>query len=165
MKMKYSLSTLLLAIGSLFALGRNREEVCNVASSVGTHDNAAVDRSWEPATAATRFVLVQTGTAPATQVIVNVATTRPLGVVYDEPAQNETTNVRLLGIAPGTIKMIANAAVTAGAPVYTEAAGKVSATYGATKFLVGRALTAAAADGDLIEVMHCFPLINAAATL
>ena len=61
--------------------------------------------------------------------------------------------VAILGAVPGTVKMVANAAITAGAMVYTAAAGKVSPTYGATLFLVGRALTPAAADGDIIEVL------------
>ena len=41
----------------------------------------------------------------------------------------------------------------------------MSLTCAATAFLVGRALTAAAADGNVIELLHCFPLVNAAATL
>ncbi len=163
MKMKYSLAILLAAIGSVFRKGA-REEVCNVASTVGTHADGRVDRTWEPGTAATRYALVQTGTAPGTQVIVNVLATRPLGVVLDEPATGENAAIQLLGCGTGTVKMIASALITAGAPVYTAPAGKVG-PYGATAFLVGRALTAAGGDGDVIEVMHCFPMVNATATL
>ena len=53
----------------------------------------------------------------------------------------------------GTMKMIANAAIAAGAPVFTVAAGKVGAT-GTGAFYVGVALEAAGADGDTIEVLH-----------
>lgn len=52
--------------------------------------------------------------------------------------------------APGTVRMIANEAVTEGATVYAAAAGKV-ATSGT--IIEGQALTAATADGDVIEVV------------
>ena len=47
---------------------------------------------------------------------------------------------------------IAAAAITAGAFVYTAASGKFS-TSASTGFIAGIALTAATADGDLIEIM------------
>lgn len=53
---------------------------------------------------------------------------------------------------PGTRKMIANAALAVGAKVYTAAAGKVGAS-ATGAFLEGIALTASAADGDVIEVL------------
>ena len=158
MKMTYALSTVLLAIGSLFRLGGSREEVCNVASSVGTHDTGVVPFICETAAITTRYLLVQTGTAPATQFIVNTALTRPLGVVADEPAVGESASIQLLGVKPGTMKMIASGVITAGAPVFTDAAGKVTATLVAGAFQVGRALTAAGADGDIIEVIHQIPI-------
>jgi len=162
MKLKYALSMVLLAICSVFRFGA-REECHNSASTTGTHANGIVPLAAE-VTIGTRYLLVQKGTA-ADGFIVNVATTRPLGVVLDEPTSGDKAAVALLGCSPGTQKMVANAAITAGALVYTAAAGKVSPTYGATLFLCGRAITAAAADGDVIEVAHCFPMINAAATL
>jgi hypothetical protein len=165
MKMKHTLSMVLLAIGSLFALGRKREEVCNVAQSVGTTENGVINLLCSVAAITTRYLLVQPGASPGVNFIVNVATTRPLGVVMDEPAVGDAAAVQLLGAKPGTMKMIASKAITAGSPVYTAAGGKVTDAYGATAFLVGRALTAAGADGETIEVQHCFPMINAVATL
>lgn len=165
MKLKHTLSMVLLAIVSMFRFGGNREEVCNVAQSVGTTENGVVNLVCSIAAITTRYALVQPGASPGVNFIVNVLATRPLGVVMDEPAIGEAAGIQLLGAKPGTMKMIASAAITAGSPVYTAAAGKVSSTYGATAFLVGRALTAAAADGDIIEVQHCFPMINAVATL
>ena len=50
--------------------------------------------------------------------------------------------------------MVAIEALAVAAPVYTEAAGKVQDTAQATAFLVGTALTAAGADGDIIEVLR-----------
>ena len=53
---------------------------------------------------------------------------------------------------PGSRKMVANAAIAVGAQVFTAAAGKVGAT-ATGAFREGIALTAAAADGDVIEVL------------
>ncbi len=161
MKIKYCLSMLLLAIGSVFRLGA-REECHNIASTVGTHATGAVPMECQTAAITTRYLLVQKGTSD-TQFIVNIATTRPWGVVADEPAVGDMATVLLLGCTPGTLKMVANAAIPAGSPVYSAAGGKVSPAFGATLYLVGRAITAAAADGDLIEVAHSFPLLNSAA--
>lgn len=112
-------------------------------------------------TISTRYLLVQKGAAD-NGFIVNVATTRPWGPVLDEPTSGDKAAVFGLGAAAGTTKMVANAAITAGALVYTAAAGKVSPTFGATLYMVGRAVTAAAADGDVIEVLPNFPLLNSA---
>lgn len=56
--------------------------------------------------------------------------------------------------APGTHKMIAIEALAAGALIYTEASGKVQDTAAATAFILGHALEAATADGDVIECMY-----------
>jgi hypothetical protein len=160
MKMKHTLSMVLLALASVFRLGA-RESCHNIASTVGTHSTGAIPLECQTAAITTRYLLVQKGTSD-TQFIVNVATTRPWGVIADEPAVGDTGTVLLLGCTPGTMKMVANAAITVGSPVYTAAAGKVSPTFGSTLYMVGRALTPAAADGDLIEVAHCFPLLNSA---
>ena len=68
-------------------------------------------------------------------------------------AAGENVTVRLR-TAAGTHKMIAVEALAVGAAVYTEAAGKVQDTAAATAFLVGTALEAATADGDVIEVLY-----------
>lgn len=56
--------------------------------------------------------------------------------------------------APGTVPMIAIEALAVGALVYTEASGKIQDTAASTAYLVGRALEAATADGDIIEVVR-----------
>lgn len=53
---------------------------------------------------------------------------------------------------PGSRKMVANAAIAAGAEVFTAALGKVGA-HANGSFSEGIALTAAAADGEIIEVL------------
>lgn len=163
MKLKHTLSMVLLAVSSLLGFSGRREECHNEASTVGTHANGIVPFTAEVAIT-TRFLLVQKGTA-ADGVVLNVLATRPLGVCLDEPANGSKAAVALLGCTPGTLKLRASGVIAAGAPVYSAAAGKISGTYGATAYLVGRAITAALADGDLVEVAHCFPVINAVATL
>jgi hypothetical protein len=59
-----------------------------------------------------------------------------------------------LRTAAGTHKMVAIEALSVGATLYTEAAGKVQDTAAATSFQVGTALEAAGADGDVIEVLY-----------
>jgi hypothetical protein len=89
----------------------------------------------------------------------NIATTCPLGTVDNtETATGQGQTVLLLGKG-NTKKMVASEAITAGEQVFTAAAGKVQDTpTGATVYLVGTALTAAAADGDIIEVQDCVPV-------
>jgi hypothetical protein len=53
----------------------------------------------------------------------------------------------------GTVKMVAAAAITMGALVYTAASGKVSVS-AQTAYPIGIAMEAALADGDVIEVMR-----------
>jgi hypothetical protein len=64
-------------------------------------------------------------------------------------AASEPQTVRLWS-AQGTRKVVASAAITAGAIVYAGAAGKVSAS---GNHALGRALESATADGDIIEMM------------
>lgn len=63
--------------------------------------------------------------------------------------------------APGTRKMVASGAISVNDLVYGAAAGKVSSTPSGTP--IGRARTAATADGDYIEVLcEPFRAVNAA---
>ena len=68
-------------------------------------------------------------------------------------AAGDNVTVRLR-TAAGTHKMIAIEALAVGATVYTEANGKIQDTAASTSFQVGIALEAAAADGDVIEVLY-----------
>ena len=66
-------------------------------------------------------------------------------------ATDKRATVRLT-TAQGTQKMVANGAIAAGSKVFTAAAGKVGPTAPGS-FVRGIAMTAAAADGDVIEVL------------
>jgi len=81
------------------------------------------------------------------------ATDRELGTIEVAAlAANDRCAVRLAS-AQGTCKMVASGAVTAYADVYAAASGKITATVG--RIHIGRALEAATADGDVIEVLRC----------
>lgn len=76
---------------------------------------------------------------------------RELGTLEEASfADGDVRAVRLRN-SGGTRKMVANAALAVGAEVFTAAAGKVGASI-STAYREGIALTASAADGDLIEV-------------
>lgn len=62
----------------------------------------------------------------------------------------ETVSVKLWNSA-GTFQMIAGEAFAAAADLYTEGSGKVQDTAASTSFLFARSLTAATADGDIVE--------------
>lgn len=72
-------------------------------------------------------------------------------------AADEAVAVRLR-TASGTRQVVAAAAITAFAPVYTAANGKVSVS-ASTGYLWGIALEHASNDGDIIEVMPVWPMV------
>ena len=84
----------------------------------------------------------------------------PLGTVDNKTLVAEDP-CTLLPLGYGvTRKMVASEAMTVGDDVYTAANGKVQDEPGSagTYYKVGRALTAAGADGDVIEVETCYPI-------
>lgn len=75
-------------------------------------------------------------------------TDKAFGVLQDEPkAAGRDCSVAI----GGTSKVVAGAAITAGAYVACTAAGKVQ-TAVSTQYPIGQALDAAAADLDIIEI-------------
>ena len=82
---------------------------------------------------------------------VAAATDAPIGVLLNDPASGETAAVAVSGI----VKIKASAAIVAGVPVGTTATGTavtLVAGTDTTKYIVGRAITAAGAAGDIITV-------------
>lgn len=74
-----------------------------------------------------------------------------IGTVERDCVSGDQVSVRLRN-AQGSTKMIAGEALAAGATVYGAASGKVADT--ASGNPIGVALTAAGADGDIIEVLR-----------
>jgi hypothetical protein len=82
---------------------------------------------------------------------VAAATDIPVGVLQNAPASGKTAEVSVDGI----VKLKASAAITAGALVGTTSTGlavAVVAGTDTTKYVLGQAITAAGASGDIITV-------------
>ncbi|MEW6306186.1 MAG: capsid cement protein [Verrucomicrobiota bacterium] len=127
----------------------------NVAE--GTHEGAFTSKT--DAAIATRYLLAKDGSDDS-HVAVCGASDIPLGVMTDEAeAAEDLIAVEVLGVSKRTLLMVASEAIDRGEHVYTAASGKVQdlPAGAGTYYEVGVALTAASADGDLIEVAHCVP--------
>lgn len=135
---------------------RNQLIACNIAE--GTHDQAL--SKLTDAAITVRHYLYKFG-SDAQHIAVMAATSDvPLGTVPDEAsAAEEAVSVQLLGKGP-TKKMVASEAMTVGDEVFTTATGKVQdrPAGAGTYWCIGIALTAAGADGDIIEVQDCVPV-------
>ncbi len=110
----------------------------------------------------TRWLLGKWG-ADARHVDICGAGDLPLGVVGDGGVSSlaeDPINVHVLGATVGSKRAIASEAIALTDELYTAANGKVqNLPVGAgTYYKVGRPLTTAAADGDLIEFAPCYPV-------
>lgn len=148
---------MILAVAAMVSAIRGLRLAANTYdAAVETHE-ASIRRTNDAAVTA-RHLLWQQGSSDGGAAVC-IATTCPLGTIDNtETATGVGMTVLLLGKG-STKKMVANEAITAGEQVFTAAAGKVQDTpTGATVYLVGTALTAAGADGDIIEVQDCTPV-------
>lgn len=88
------------------------------------------------------------------------ATVRANGVILDGGKDsNSKVTIGLLGAINGTVLMCAGGVISAGAWVQQDSDGQVLTDAGSGgRVIVGQALEAATAAGDLIEVAPCGPL-------
>lgn len=138
------------------ALRRSRSvRLANIAE--GVHGTGNITKAADAAITE-RYLLGKIGSASDRVAVCGAADT-PIGVITDEAAAaGDTVNVALLGSVAGTVRMVASAAIAQGALLEPAASGRVQ-TLGAgagTHHVVGRALDAAAAAGDVIEVDPCY---------
>lgn len=98
----------------------------------------------------TRYLLVKRDT-DKDYVVVNTAGVYPTGVCLDEPAAGEVCAVDRW--ANGKLKRVVNdgSTVSVDSLIYAAAGGKCGTTSGGAK-LIGRAVTTAAADGDVFII-------------
>jgi len=124
--------------------------LANIAE--GTHEGGIT--KFSDAAITERWLLGKIGSA-SDRVALCGASDTPVGVITDEAAAAaEAVSVSLLGSSRGTVRMVASAAIAQGALLEPAASGRVQ-TLGAgagTHHVVGRALDAASAAGDVIEV-------------
>lgn len=131
--------------------------VARAINSAGSHESV-LTRTAEGAIG-TPHLLVKAGTAPGSQVAVCGAGEEPVGAAQDDAASGDVVAVELLG--RGTTRLlVASEAITADEWVYTAANGKVQDEPGTagTYYMIGKSKTAAAADGDEIEVDTITPI-------
>jgi hypothetical protein len=130
------------ALGSLRA--------ANIAEGV----NSDAKTLLSDAASATENLLVKIG-SDANHFAIAGASDLPIGTQLGTPAAaEESVAIGLLGAAHRTRLMVASEAISAGEAVFAAANGKVQdiPAGAGTYYQVGVALTAASADGDIIEV-------------
>ena len=86
------------------------------------------------------------------------ATDLLVGVLQNKPESGKAALYRFLG----TTKVVASAAIAIGALVTTTNAGKAVTTTTDKDVVIGRALEAAGADGDIIEIQLSIFTLSAA---
>ncbi|HEX7860818.1 MAG TPA: capsid cement protein [Verrucomicrobiae bacterium] len=126
---------------------------CFANGNEGRHADGNISKTSD-AVIAERYRLVKIGASAAAVDVCGAADT-PIGVCTDEAkAIGDSVNVALLGAIKGTIRMVASAAIAQGALLEPAANGRVATLGGGagTHHVVGRALDAAGAAGDVIEV-------------
>ena len=106
---------------------------------------------YATATLATKqyYVVCATSTADGVKVSTTAASDPILGILQNSPAANEPAEVAFTGIC----KALAEASVSYGNPLTASSTGRVKATTTDKDEIVGYALKASAAAGDLIPVL------------
>lgn len=139
------------ALVKMFGLDlRGMSMLSNVAA--GTHEGSVTKLA--DAALTTRYLVVKTGT-DADHVAACGANDLPFGVANDEAAAAEDPmSIGLFGCAVRTQLVVASEAIIVGQEIYTAASGKVQnePAVAGTYYRIGRAVTAAAGDGDVFEM-------------
>lgn len=151
-------------IASAFVTCAQNLLASGLVAAANTYDSALMvhDRSvtrTNDAAVTARHLLWKKGSADTGLAVCGVADI-PLGTV--DNVESETDKVQellLLGKGP-TKKVVASEAITVGEEVFTAASGKVQdrPSGSGTYWFIGIALTAAGADGDIIEINDCAPV-------
>lgn len=119
------------------------------------------DWTAAPTEAMTQFYAVKLNTTAKSVDLNDTAGERCIGIVQETITAGDVTNGRQASIrSAGHSRAVASAAVAAGAPVQASGDGRVVAA-ASGDFVLGFALTAAAAANDQIEIMvqpHAVPL-------
>lgn len=153
MNINLIMMVVMLAVAGLALLCLNRTKKIHCANiGVGQHNGNVTYKT--DAAITTRYLLGKIG-SDAAHVAVSDAADIPLGVITDEAAAAEDlVNLALFGSGEKTLKVVASAAIAAGAFVVGADGGKTRTlpAVAGTYYIVGRALNAAAADGDTVEI-------------
>lgn len=104
-----------------------------------------------------RYLFVELGTNANEVSVVNGATDIPIGVVTD--FYRGTQGMPVTVAIAGTVKVVASGAITKGAWVGSNAAGKAAAKTNNGDIVRGIALESATADGEIIEILLVGPFV------
>lgn len=132
---------------------------CNVAE--GTHQGTL--SKLADAALTTPHLLAKWG-SDGDHIAICGASDKPLGSVPDEVATVDLTTLRvpvnLLGLGESTRLGVASEAIALTDDLYTAASGKIQnlPTAAGTYYRIGRPVTTASADGDVIEYVSCVPV-------
>lgn len=121
-----------------------------------------------------RYLVAKQG-SDFVHIAICTAADMPLAIVDDMTPTTDQANsdlsyplpIDLLGMCEDTKRVQAAAAIAVGSLVVPAAAGQVKTlptSGGGATFVMGVALTAALAQGDLIEIVPCFPIPTTIAT-
>lgn len=120
--------------------------------------------SLAPSAAITTRYLIGKRGASAGLVAVAATTNLPLCIIEDTATADDVSagnpiTCRLLGASQGTVRMVAAGVIPIDVDVYSVGSGKVDVLADAATgdYRVGRSVTAAAADGDVILVVPELP--------
>lgn len=99
--------------------------------------------------AAKQYYVVQASSTAGECKVGTSATSKLLGIVQNDPAAGEAALVAAVGIC----KAAAEASVTYGSFLTCSSTGRVKTTSSAGNFVIGKALAASSAAGDIIAVL------------
>lgn len=154
------LTLAILAIGLWQVSERKKSGLVDFANvAEGTHEGGNISRLADAAIT-DRFLVGKIGT-DINHVALCGTGDIPIGIIEDEAgAAEDPVNVAHFGGAGRTLKGVASAAITAGDFLVPAANGQVRTLPGSsgTYYIIGRALTAAAAAADEVEFDPCVPV-------
>lgn len=151
------LTAIVLACAWLFKRYRGTKVMANAYNAPNAGTNADGIKTMLADAAIARNVFVKFGSDEDHVAVTAAANDVPMGITLDSSsAAEEPIAVAVLGAAKGTQLVTAGAAIAVGAAVQATSNGKCI-TLAATGFRAGRALQAAQADGDIIEIAPCCP--------
>ena len=97
----------------------------------------------------TQYKIVKAATTAGAVVLASAGSDKILGVLQNDPASGQEADVAVLGI----VKCLAEASVAAGDHVAASTTGRAKTTTSANDHVLGIAIDASGAAGDLIRVV------------
>jgi hypothetical protein len=130
-------------------------QFANIAE--GTHDTGVKPFLPDAATTS-RYLLYKIG-SDGDHVAVTAAGDVPLGNSDDQADADVPIAINLLGVKPGTLRVVTDGTVANGEHVKCGASGKVTqaATTDVSFGIATIGSDQSVADGDVIEIIHCVP--------